>query len=177
MENASSQSISTRSVGLRYGLILAIISIIYFLILSLAGINAQEGAWNYLGILFTIAILILAHKYFKENGNGFMSYGEGVGIGFWICLVSSVISTLFSYIYIKFIDASMLDMIREKQLESMEGRGMSDEQIEQAMEMAAKFSTPEMILIFGILMGLFFGMLVVLLVTIFTQKKNPDAVI
>lgn len=176
MENSAEEKLSTRSVGIRYGLILGVISIVYFLVLSLSGLNPNDG-WNWAGLVFTIGAIFLAHKYYKENGDGFMPYGDGVGIGFWITLISSAISSVFTYIYVKFVDTTFMEMIRDQQMEKFQEQGMSDEQIDQAMEMAAKFSTPEMILIFGLLGGLFIGMIVVLIVTAITKKSNPEATI
>jgi ABC-type antimicrobial peptide transport system permease subunit len=103
-----------------------------------------------------------------------MSYGEGIGISFWIGLLSSVISSLFTYIYIKFFDASFVEMIKEKQIEEMQARGMSDEQIDQGMKFAEMFMSPEAILIFGIIGGIITVLIVGLIVTIFTQKKSPE---
>lgn len=176
MENPTTETLSTRSIGVRYGLVLGVVSIVYFLILTFSGLDPNAG-WNWLGLVFSIVAIFLAHKYFKENGDGFMTYGQGVGIGFWLTLVSSVISVVFTYIYVKFVDTTYMDMIKEKQIESMQEKGMTDEQIDQAMEFAAAFSTPEMILIFGLLGGLFIGMIVVFIVTAITKKQNPDMTI
>ena len=41
-----------------------------------------------------------------------MSYGQGVGIGFWIGLVSAVIGNVFTYIYVKFIDDGFIAKIQ-----------------------------------------------------------------
>ena len=63
----------------------------------------------------------------------------------------------------------------DNQRQAMEEQGrLSEEQIDQAMEMTAKFMTPEMMLIFGIVGGVIMGLIVALIVTIFTQKKNPE---
>jgi hypothetical protein len=165
---------TTRSVGIRYGLIGGVISIIYFLVLNVAGINMTSGYWSWVGYLITIAILTLAHKYFKEESDGFMSYGQGMGIAFWMGLISAAISSVFTYIYVKFIDNSFMQMIKDKQMEDMEARGMSDEQIEQAMKFASMFSTPEALLIMGLIFGVIGTVIVGLIVTIFTQKKAPE---
>ncbi|MCU0396638.1 MAG: DUF4199 domain-containing protein [Cyclobacteriaceae bacterium] len=167
-------SITTRSVGIRYGLILALVSVIYFLVLTIMNVDMTSGIGRWASILFYVAGIFLAHKYFKDNGSGFMSYGEGIGISFWIGLLSSVISSLFTYIYIKFIDSSFVEMIKEKQIEEMQARGMSDEQIDQGMKFAEMFMSPEAILIFGIIGGIITVLIVGLIVTIFTQKKSPE---
>jgi len=173
MENTTQSAPNGMSIGIRFGLFLGLFSIVYFLALAVSNINPQSGIWNWLGILFMIVALFLAHKNFKDSGDGFMSYGQGVGIGFWVTAISTLLSAVFSYIYMKFIDTGYLDMIKDKQMEEFAERGMSEEEIDQAMQFASAFTSPEMILVFGVLAGVFFGMIIVLLVTIFTQKKNP----
>lgn len=168
--------VTPRSAGIRFGLIAAVISVVYFLILSVAGLDRTNSVWSWIGYLITAAIIFLAHKYYKENGDGFMSYGQGVGMSLWIGLISGVIGSIFTYVYIKFVDTGFLEMIKEKQLEKMQAKGMSDEQIDQAMKFASMFTTPEAILIFAFIGSIIAAVIIGLIVTIFTQKKNPQGV-
>lgn len=173
-ESSSVTPLTTRAVGMRYGLIGGIISIAYFLILNLAGINMTQGYWNWVGYLITAVVIFMAHKQYKESGEGFMSYGQGIGIAFWIGLISAVLSSIFTYIYIKFVDTSFIDMIKDKQIEGMEAKGMSDAEIDQAMKIASMFMTPEAMLIMGLVFGIIGTIIIGLIVTIFTQKKAPE---
>jgi hypothetical protein len=166
--------ITTRSTGVRYGLINGVIGIVVFLGLNLSGVDMTEGPARWIGILVSAVVLYLAHQYFKQNGNGYMSYGQGIGIALWMGIVSSVISSIFTYIYVKFIDTEFLNAIREKQEEAMAERGMSDEQIEQAMKFAEMFSTAEAMLIFGLVFGIIGMIIIGLLVSIFTKKQSPE---
>jgi Protein of unknown function (DUF4199) len=176
MEETTTPSVSTRSVGIKYGLIMGLVSIAYFVILNTLGVDTTKGLGQWASLVFLIAIFVLAHKYFKDNGDGYMSFGQGLGIGFWITLISSLISSVFTYIYVKFIDTSYIASLMDKQRVAMEERGgLTDEQMEAALSMSAKFMTPEMIVVFAIFGGIIIGMIVALLVTIFTQKKNPEA--
>ena len=171
---ASAGTATTRSTGIRYGIIGGVIGIAYFLIVNVTGGDMTQGVWRWLSYPITIAIVFLAQKYYKENGDGFMSYGQGIGISFWTGLVSGVITSIFMYIYIKFIDASFLEMIKDKQLEQMEARGMSQEQIDQAMKFSGMFMTPEAMLIFGLIGAIVTNLIIGLVLTIFTQKKAPE---
>lgn len=174
MEQQNSETpVTTRSTGIRYGLILGVISIAYFLIITLSGIGMQ-GAASYASYLFIAVIIFLGHKYYKENGNGYMSIGQGVGIGFWTGLISSVISSIFTYAYIKFVDSGFMDAIKDKQIEEMEKKGMSADQIDQAMKIAGAFTTPEAILIFGIVGGIIISIIIGLIISIFTKNANPE---
>jgi hypothetical protein len=173
-QESSVTPLTTRSVGIRFGLIGGVISIAYFLILTVAGVNMTEGYWNWVGYLITAVLVFLAHKQYKENGDGFMSYGQGIGIAFWMGMISAVLSSIFTYIYIKFVDTSFIQMIQDKQREGMEAQGMTEDQIDQAMKYASMFTTPEMMLIFGLVFGIIGTIIIALIVTIFTQKKAPE---
>jgi hypothetical protein len=133
-----------------------------------------SGYWNWISYFMTGVLVFLAHKYYKDNTSGFMSYGQGIGIAFWMGLISGVISSVFTYIYIKFVDSSFVEMIKEKQLADMEAKGMSEEQIDQAMKMASYFMTPEAMFLFGLIGGIVGTIIIALIVTIFTQKKAPE---
>lgn len=165
---------TTRSVGVRFGLIAALISIVYFLILNVSGIDMTQGFWNWVGYAITLALVVLAQKQFKDKGDGYMSYGQGVGIAFWMGLISAVISSIFTYMYIKFVDTGFLELVKERQIEAMQEKGMTDQQIDQGMQMASLFLTPEAMLVYMLIGGIVVTLIIGLIVTIFTQKKNPE---
>lgn len=167
--NNTSTTITPRSVGVKYGLISALISILFFLILSVSGQNAFDNVWNWIGMVISIAIVVLAHKNFKKNTDGFMSYGQGVGISFWIALVSVLISAIITYCYISFIDPTVMDLFYEVQIEKMSAQGIQDEQIDMAIGWTRTLFWP-----LYIFMGIFFGVLVGIIVSIFTQKKTQN---
>lgn len=168
-------SVTTRAAGIRYGLILAVASIAFFVIMNVAGIDMQ-GPLSYIGWLISIALIYLAHKYFKENGDGYMTIGQGTGIGFWIGLISAFISSPFTYIYIKFIDSGFIDNIKDKQIEKMQEQGMSDEQIDQAMQFAGTFMSAEFILIMGIVGGVIMSIIFGVVISLFTKNTPPESI-
>ena len=176
MENEELQQvpITTRSVGIRYGLFMAAFGILYFVVLMILNIDMSQGPGRWVGIIINAAFMFLAHKNYKDNGNGFMSYSQGMGIVFWMTLFSTVISSVFTYIYTKFIDSSFIQKILENQEEAMLNRGMSSEQVEQAMRMTEKFMTPEMMFVFGLIGGFVILIICGLIVTLFTKKANPE---
>lgn len=168
--------VTTRQAGIRYGLILGVISIAYFVVLSATGVNMTEGIGRWGSLIFTTVIFILAHKYFKENGDGYMSLGQGVGIAFWCSLVSAVISSVFTFIYVSFIDEGFVQALKDAQYDQFVARGMSDAQIDQAMSFSASFMTPTAIMLFGLIGRVIIGLIVGLIISFFTQKKNPDLI-
>ncbi|SRR5260221_288151 len=177
MENqeATTPTVTTKSAGIRYGLIMGVFSIVYFLVLNTLGADITQGPASWGRYVYCAVLIFLAHKYYKDNGDSFMSYGQGIGISFWMGLLSVAVSSVFTYVYVKFIDQGFIQQIMDRTREGMEEKGMSEEQIDQAMAMTSKFMTPEMMLVFGIVFGIIGTVVIGLIVTIFTQKKNPEA--
>ena len=166
--------VTVKQIGIRWGIIMGLVSIVYGMILQF--LNLDMNLMQKLGngtYVFLIIIVVLAHKAFKEGGDGYMSLKQGLGIGMMISLIASILNAVFSYIYLKFIDDSMLTKIRDMQIEQYEKMGMDDAQIDQAMEMAGKFMTPEMLQVWVIVFFLLFGFIISLIVSLFTKKNNP----
>lgn len=169
MEDNSVKIPTVRSIGIKFGLISAGFSIFFFLVVTLIGMNPFDRALSWVSLVVSIVILVLAHKQFKDQGDGFMTFGQGFGIGFWITVVALLIGGLFTFVYAGFIDPTVMDGVYEAQRLEMEEKGMPDEQIDVAITWTKKLFWP---FYFGI--GLFFGVLLALIVSIFTQKKNPQ---
>ena len=165
----STQTPNSLKIGATFGLYSGLIAIVVFLMVSFLGYNPFGGGFNYIGSVASIVLLVLAHKKFKDSGDGFMSYGQGIGIGFWFTLVSALLAILVMYIYINFIDYNPMQLMLDDQLAKMEESGTSEEAIETAVSW-----TKKLFWVFAVIGGLVGGMIIALLVTIFTQKKNPD---
>jgi hypothetical protein len=168
------EKVSVSQIGLKYGLIIGLVFIVYGMIIQFLGMDMQTIQYaNYATYVFLIVAIVLAHKAFKEGGDGFMSIGQGLGIGTLLSLVGSALSGVFSFIYLKFIDDSMLQKSLDYQMEQMESRGMSDEQIEQAMGYTEKFMTPGMAAAMSVIVLVIIGFIFSLIISLFTKKANP----
>jgi hypothetical protein len=170
-ETTETAAPSVRAIGVKYGLISAAVGVVFFLGMQLTGNSPFGGGWGIGLVRFAIAIviLVLAHKAFKDEGDGFMTYGQGFGIGFWIIVISIVIGGLFSYVYANFIDLTAMDQFYEEQAEQMRGRGQNDDQIAVAQEW-----TKKLFWVFFFVFGFIFSLIVPLVVTIFTKKENQQ---
>lgn len=170
-ESAEFEGTTTRSVGLQYGALLAILSIVLFTIPAVMGQNPFKGVWNWVGAGASILILVLAHKKFKDEGDGFMRYGQGITIAFWIAMVSSIVSILFTYSYTAFIDDGPFELFMVQQEDELIAKGTPDNIIKTSQEWTRKLFWP-----IGLIMGIIFTLLEALVITIFTKKQNPDQV-
>ena len=172
MESNEMESVTTRSIGVRFGLISAVISIVLFIIPAVIGQNPFKGVWNWVGMVVGIGIIVFAHKSFKDDGDGYMNYGQGIGIAFWMALVSTLIAVSFMYAYISFIDVNPFELFMEQQQEEMAAKGTPENIIETSTEWTRKLFWP-----IALVMGLLGSIIIALIVTIFTQKKDPNAIV
>lgn len=167
------QNVTVSNTAMRYGIIVGLISVIYSFVLAMLDetMNRGLGAVAY---LFLIVGMVMAFKYFKNHNHGYMSYGQGLGIGTLMSLIVGLLSSIFMYIYIKFVDPEMMNRAMEMQRVQMEERGMDDAQIDQAMEMAGKFSSPELMIVFGTLGFVVIGFIIALIVAAIMKNARPE---
>jgi hypothetical protein len=164
---------SVKPVALRYGLLTGLVTVIYSVLLFITELS-DNAAVSSLTYVFLVAGIVMAHKHFKkENGND-LTYGQGLGIGSLLSLIVGLMSGIFMYIYIKFIDDSFLDTVRDKQIAELEKRNMSEEQIEQAMAITDKMMGPEIMVVSVILVTLLAGFLLSLIISAITKHTRPD---
>ncbi|MCY7349809.1 MAG: DUF4199 domain-containing protein [Cytophagaceae bacterium] len=107
---------STARVALKWGLISALITIVYSVIMILID-KYQDPAMNTINFLFGIVVgvgvLVLAMREFRTLNDGYLSYGQGLGVGTLTSAVSGVISGLFTFIYMRFVDPNVMDKALE----------------------------------------------------------------
>jgi Protein of unknown function (DUF4199) len=167
-ENTTEAKPTAISLGIKYGAFMAVTSIAIFMIQILLDINPFERGWKGLiGLFVAVAFVVLAQKEYKDKGDGFMSYGQGLGVAIVTMLVSILISALFTYIYSQFIDTNIMNAVYEQAEEDARGRG-------QDPEIAVEF-TKKLFWVFYLVFGVFFGVLTGVIVTIFTQRKNAQS--
>ncbi|GAB3260534.1 hypothetical protein GCM10027347_24900 [Larkinella harenae] len=163
---------STARLALKWGLISGVIFMIYTTAINVTGqFTNTVLPWLSLGI--SIVIIVMAMREYRTLNGGFMSYGEGVGLGSLLSVVGALVSVTYNFIYMTFIDPTIRQQTLDKVREQLEDRGMSDEQIEQALEMSEKFQSPGLQFVFGILAAGFFGLIISLIVAAFIRRNKP----
>jgi uncharacterized protein YjeT (DUF2065 family) len=165
--------VTPASVGIRYGLLMGLASVI-FSFLQLTFIEDPETPLRWIGVVILVIGIVLAHKQFKQQNQGFMSYGQGLAIGAITSAVSGVIGGVFTFTYFTFIDPSYMARVMELTRSRMEEKGMPDAQIDQAMAWTEKFATGPISMVFAILGGLLMGFLVSLIISAFTKNPRPE---
>ncbi|WP_428658290.1 DUF4199 domain-containing protein [Runella sp.] len=163
---------TTARTALKFGLIAGVAYIIFTTILYVSG-QAANSSLAWISVIIPITTMVLAMKEFRTSNGGFLSYGQGLGIGTLMSAISGFISATYSYIYNEFIDPTLRQQILDKVREDLENRGMDDAQIEQAVEMSQKFSTPGLTFVFGILGAIVIGFIIALIISAIMKKDKP----
>ncbi|WP_338872354.1 DUF4199 domain-containing protein [Spirosoma sp. SC4-14] len=167
------QPSSTR-LALKWGVILGIVLMLITLVLYLT--DQTTNPWfSVLTLAVMIAALILAMQEYRKVNGGFMSYGEGVGMGALLSGVAGILASAFSTFYNVVIDPTIQQRAFEQARERLENQNMSDEQIDQALEFSQKFQSPGFTFIAGVFGTIIMGALLSLIIAAFIRrnKNNP----
>jgi len=169
----STTPVSTTSVGTRYGLLTGLVSIIISFVLNVSHLEQSPAKW--LTLIVLVGGVMLAQKNYRQANGGFMSYGEGLGVGMVVAAISSVLGAAFSYIYVTLIDPEMPARIMDKARADMEARGtMSDAQIDQAMHWTAMFMQGPAMAGIALVGGLIMGLVVSLITAAILKNSKPE---
>lgn len=172
-EKQTSLGLHTLIYGIGTGLVLIVLS----LILYVANLYMNE-VLRYLEYVIMIAGMVIGSlQYRKVQLKGFMTYGQAFSANFLIGLFATVVSVIFFFFYIKYINTGLIEEIMAQVRTKMEAKAgnMSQEQMEQAMMWTEKFMSPVWMVIWGFLVSAFWAAILSLIIAIFIKKKNPDA--
>jgi hypothetical protein len=166
------ETTTTTRVALKWGLICGLIAIVLSTLTYV--FDLWKFGWSSLLTIVPMAIFTyLAHKEFKTGNEGFMNYGQGLGIGTLIGAISGIISSIYGLVYTQFVDTNIMENIKDFQIGKMEEQGLSDQQIEGAMDMMSKFQSPGFTFIAGVFSSILLAFLAALIISAITQKKKP----
>lgn len=163
---------------IKYGVIYGIISICLFLFSAYV---SPLGIWTQLmlGIVIMIVLMVLSAREEKASKEGILNYGEALKNTFLTGFIGFVISGLTTMIMVHLVDPSLLGILQEQAVESVESMmssiGVSDDVISEALEkaeadMEAQFTPLAQIL--NILKSSIMVVIIAAIVSIFVKKNE-----
>jgi len=174
MEN---QKLSSKQVMLNYGLMLGVASIL-IAVANFAFGNVYKPHWSISVIsgLASVVVIVLGLKLIKDNNGGFLSLGEALKNGLGISLISGVVYVVYFYVFVNFIQADYFTNLAAFQEASMIEMypNMTDDQLENAIEMSKKFSGFGMISAIIMIMSLFFGFVISMIAGLIMKKTQEE---
>jgi hypothetical protein len=173
METTSPTQPTVAATALRYGLLTGLVSIIFSFLLIVTN-QLGNSLLGIIGLVITIAGIVLAQRDFRTRNAGFMSYGEGMGIGALLSVVSGLLGAAFSFIY-RAIDPSAFEQGIEQARAKMEAAGtMSDAQIDQAIAMSQKFTSGPIGFAIGVVSAAVIGTILSLIISAILKNAKPE---
>ena len=173
MEN---QTTSTKQIALTYGLILGFVSIAFAVVLYAMGKHLDGGSLNTIGsLVITIGIIVFGLRTFKIGNGGFLSLSEALKTGLAIVLIGTIISLLYTYVFMTYIEPNFMSQVMElQQKKALEANpNLTDEQLEAMETITKKFSSPMIIMAVGLVWSLFIGFVISLIAGLI-MKKAPE---
>lgn len=175
---------------LTYGFGIALGGAIISMALYFLGFNAdpeklEASRWisMALGIVIAIVGLYLGTKEKRAltPPEKHWGYGSAFGAAFMIGLFAAIFSGLYNYAYFAFIDPNISELILQMQLDQMEAKGMSADQIDKIEPMVRKWINPVAMSLSGFFGALVFNTVIGLIVAAFVknrpQTKSPIAAV
>ncbi len=163
------------------GLYIAGATIVLGLVIYVAGLNEMmmtNKPLSWLNNLLNLGIMFYfihtAIRLYRDQDNGgYLTAGNGMGLGSLAGLVAGIITAIWMVIFMTFIAPDILDMTKRVTMEQMQENGQSEEQAEQFMEMSAMFFSPAFIGIMTAIFSVFFGFLCGLVSGLIQKRERP----
>jgi hypothetical protein len=162
--------------ALIYGAIVGFVSILIGVILYIMDMSTK-GWVNIVTSLVTLVVLVYCLvAYRKEYLGGFASYGQILLMAVMIGIVSSVLSTIYSYILMGVIDPELIDKLRLAQEQKIFSNPRIPESAhESVMARLDKGFNLKRMLIMGSIVGLLWNTIIGLIAAAFIKKEETPA--
>jgi hypothetical protein len=121
--------------------------------------------------------MVLAHSKFRRTHDGMMTYPQGLGSGTLLSSVAAVVRSILTYVYLEYFNTGYLATVVHAQRVALERRGIPAAQAQMALSITSVITTPVGIAVTSLIAGVIGGFIVALIVSIFTQRADPRAVI
>ncbi|HKX86470.1 MAG TPA: DUF4199 domain-containing protein [Flavobacterium sp.] len=177
MEN---KTVTSKKPGLDYGIYYGLAVILSFVIIYALDIDPIENpligtissVCSYL--FFPVTFIALALQAFKKNNHGFMSFGEaiktGVTVTFLGALIFGVFNLIFNLVFPEYMD-EILNQTRRLMMK--QNPSMTTAQLDSAIQMTKKFTSPEFSIPISIVIFSFLGLIYSLIIGAITKKDKP----
>ncbi len=153
----------TGKFSLNYGLILGGISLVFGILLYTQDLHtSQSPGIMIFGLALAAAVTFLGIQGFKKANGGYLTLGEALKIGAGIALIAAIVSILYNYVLVNFMDPDAPAKIMDARLgPALESGEITQEQFDLQKEQSIQYwwMGYPVILIINILIGLVLGLI------------------
>jgi len=178
MENTVESTASSSIIALKYGFISGLLSFIFSTLVSVMGwaesfqelIGWISSIWS---LLLFVTITYLCLREYRALNQGYISYGQGLGLATLLGAICGLVSGGFNYIYIEFIDNTAIQRQLDIALEKMEDQGLSGSELRSAEDLMRLFTHPGIQFISLVFSSVVFCFFVGLIVSAIVKREKP----
>lgn len=169
-----SEIVKPSRIGLTYGLVLGFIMIFVFILQQFVPFITPSRL-SIINLLVLAIGLVMATLAVRKQNSGLMTFGQGMRPNSMLILVSTIVSSLFTYVYVKFIDDFYLQSLKDARLESLKEK-VSEEQAEIMIQNAGSFFSAEFIMIPLLVSKFVLGFVFTFFIVAVLTKKESENV-
>ena len=171
----SETNINLAKNAMNYG---GITGVFLFLIYLLSAIVSEPASFvvsllNYLVI--GIGIFIGTKKFRDQQMNGSISYRKAMHSGILISLFAGILIAFATYLYLNFVDSSMIEKTLQQTEANLLDAGKSDEEVEKTIDALSTIMTPGMMATAIVISYSFFGALISLITSAFIKNNGSGS--
>ena len=169
------QDITPMNTGLKYGIILGLLSIVLSLSMHYGGLNNYDAAMSTskmmagaLPLILVFLVIYVGIKFLRENNDGLLSFGQGLSTAMFIGIFSGILLAIFTYVFFAYMEPDLMSEIMENALEDQD---LSDDAMRQAQSFSGMFTSPTFLSISAFISRMF-GALIMGLIASAILKKD-----
>ena len=170
----------TRRFAMNYGAVLGSLMVALALLMYVFGIDEKESFIpSILNNGVTILFISYAIVQYRDNHeNGYISYQKSLKLGTTVAFFSSIILAFYTFLFITYINPDALSEINKttEQAILQSDPEISDEELDLALSITAKFMQPHWLMIMGTLGGTFMGFVYSAIISIFIKNPDPNKI-
>lgn len=159
-------------IAFKYGLFIGLALVVYEMIRFNSDLQGSL-AFGVLDIAILIVGVVASHRAFKNAGGGYMSYGEGLGLGSAASGIGGALAAIYIFIYLKYVNQDAFSSIYEQQRALMQDEGAGKQELQIADQISSIVQSPTVMFIATLLSYLFIGFIISLIIAAITKKDNP----
>lgn len=177
-ENNPYQNPTPWPTARRNGLVCGLLLIGYFLISNLLGFDSSAPVWTQVISVAatTLIFMFTSHRaiisYRDEELNGVIPFGKAFGVSILNILVGLLLALVFTYIFMKFIDRSIVENAQEVAYEKMAETDLDDEEFERASQIIGYATGPGVLALSSFFLNLLWGAIVALGISAAVPSNN-----
>jgi hypothetical protein len=169
-----------------YGFILAMGAFVANLVLYFMGLHSDAAKFasgqvigSCLLLVIAVACISLGIKARRAEvpPTEDFGYGRALGAGVMIALFAGLFGIVTNYLYFQVINPGITEVIVQAQLDKMEAKGLTGEQLERAEKGVRMFMKPVFILVMGFLSSMFWGTIISLIAAAVLKRKATEEVV